>query len=94
MKASGWTIPTEGVEGYPNYFRKIDTTLDGYYAASDLLINASIAVGHIEPSAWLEFGPEVLSKQIASSRTFWHNESDQELLCLPGQNLGECSEAP
>ena len=93
MKATGWTFPTEGVEGYPNYFRKIDTSLIDYYGAADLLINASIAIGRIEPSAWLEFGPEVLSNQIASSKTFWHFTEDTDLLCIPGHNIGSTIEA-
>lgn len=94
MKASGWTIPTEGVEGYPNYFRKIDTSLVDYYAAADLLIDASIAIGRIDPGAWLEFGPEVLCNQIASSKTFWHYTEDTDLLCIPGHNIGSTIEAP
>lgn len=94
MKATGWTIPTEEVEGYPNYYRKIDTSLVDYYAAADLLISASIAVGHVDPSAWLEFGPEVLSNQIASSKTFWHYTEDTDLLCIPGHNIGSTIEAP
>lgn len=93
MKATGWTIPTAGVEGFPNYFRKVDTRLQSYYSAADLLIDASVAIGHVEPSAWLEFAPEVLSNQIASSKTFWHFTEDTKLLCIPGHNIGSTIEA-
>jgi hypothetical protein len=94
MKATGWTIPTEGVEGFPNYFRKVDTRFQSYYSSADLLIDASVAIGHVDPSAWLEFGPEDLSNQIASSKTFWHFIEDTELLCIPGHNIGSTIEAP
>lgn len=94
MKATGWTIPVEGVEGFPNYFRKIDTSRESYYFAADLLIDASVVIGHVDPSAWLEFGPEVLCNQIASSKTLWHYVNDSDLLCIPGQNLGYTVEAP
>lgn len=94
MKATGWNIPEKEVEGYPNYFRKIDTSRESYYFAADLLIDASVAIGHVDPSAWLEFGPEVLCNQIAASKTLWHEVNDSDLLCIPGQNLGYTVEAP
>ena len=93
MSATGWTISAKGVEGFPNYIRKIDTSLESYYFAADLLIDASVAIGHVDPSAWLEFGPEVLSNQIGASRALWHNDSDKDLFCLPGQNQGSCQES-
>lgn len=93
MKATGWTIPSSSREGYPNYIREVPALSSEFYEAADLLIDASIAIGHISPASWFEFGPEVLSNQIVESRTFWHNESDEDLLCLPGQNLGTCREA-
>ena len=93
MRATGWAIPSASTEGHPNYIREVPLLGIDLYAAADHLIEASIAIGHITPASWLEFGPEVLSNQIAGSRALWHNDSDEDLLCLPGQNLGSCRES-
>lgn len=93
MRATGWTIPLASVAGYPNYIRKVALLGVDLYATANRLIDSSIAIGYISPASWLEFGPKILSKQIAASRTLWHHELDEDLLCLPGQNLATCREA-
>lgn len=94
MDASGWAIPSKTVEGFPNYIRKVDSNLVSNYFAADLLIDASIAIGQIDPNTWLEFGPENLSTQISLSKTLWHSKTSASRLCIPGQNLGSTAEAP
>lgn len=93
MKATGWSLPDAKDTNNPNYVRRIKIASANFPVEAEKLIGASIAIGHLTPSAWMMFEPDSLKASITAAKTFWHHDKHPDLLCLPGQNIGQTTES-
>lgn len=92
MKAAGWSFPDAKETKNPNYVKRINIGSANLSLEAQNLIDATIAIGLITPAVWMTFEPDSLKAQIAASKTFWHHSRKPDLVCLPGQNIGQTKE--
>lgn len=92
MKTAGWSFPDVKEAENPNYVKRINLVGANLSTEAEKIIDASIAVGHLTPSTWMTFEPDSLTALVVASKTFWHNSKNSDLLCLPGQNIGDTKE--